>query len=157
MPIGSLVARVVSSTIAGIEEGAVLHIAIDKVPRVEPERQREFLPYESIPLIKELAASAFGTTAKKMERRHRTKMANVARNVAIYLSCDLTQTSLPQIAHHFGKRHHRSIMYVRDQVKDEMRWNEFYRNKVLTLVGSIVDVAKKRYEGTQKLRQSTKP
>ncbi|MGA3038961.1 MAG: helix-turn-helix domain-containing protein [Vulcanimicrobiaceae bacterium] len=132
----SFAAKIVSSTIAGVEEGALLHILMDEIPRMSCA-PGQFLPRESIPFIKRVVASAFGTTMKKINRPHRAKIASVARDVAIYLSCDLTQTSLPQIARHFGKRDHTSIVHVRDRVKSAMRHNEFFRNKVVALVDVV--------------------
>jgi chromosomal replication initiator protein len=51
----------------------------------------------------------------------------------MYLACELTDNSLPRIAREFGKKDHTTVMYARDKVKEQMRRDEAYRDKVRAL------------------------
>ena len=52
----------------------------------------------------------------------------------MYLACELTDNSLPQIARDFQKKDHTTIMYARDKVKNQMSIDETYRNKIRQLL-----------------------
>ncbi|HEY0798108.1 MAG TPA: chromosomal replication initiator protein DnaA, partial [Candidatus Baltobacteraceae bacterium] len=87
----------------------------------------------TIALIKERVAKAHGLTVKEMDHQRRDKRIAGPRQIAMYLSAELTDNSLPQIAREFQKKDHTTIMYARDRVKELMSADEVYRNKVRQL------------------------
>jgi chromosomal replication initiator protein len=52
----------------------------------------------------------------------------------MFIACELTESSLPQIARAFGKKDHTTIMYARDRVKSRMASDEAYYAKVQSLL-----------------------
>jgi chromosomal replication initiator protein len=84
----------------------------------------------TIALIKERVAKAHGLTVKEMDHQRRDQRLAAPRQIAMYLSTQLTDCSLPQIAREFQKKDHTTVMYARDKVKDQMATDEAYRNKV---------------------------
>lgn len=88
----------------------------------------------TIALIKERVSKAHGLTVKEMDHQRRDQRLAAPRQIAMYLACELTDCSLPQIAREFGKKDHTTIMYARDKVKDQMARDETYRNKVRSLL-----------------------
>ena len=88
----------------------------------------------TIPLIKERVAKAHALTVKVMDNGRRDQRLAAPRQIAMYLACELTDCSLPQIARDFGKKDHTTVMYARDKVKDLMERDEAYRNKVRSLL-----------------------
>ena len=88
----------------------------------------------TIPLIKERVAKAHALTVKEMDNGRRDQRLAAPRQIAMYLACELTDCSLPQIARDFGKKDHTTVMYARDKVKDLMERDEAYRNKVRSLL-----------------------
>jgi chromosomal replication initiator protein len=87
----------------------------------------------TITLIKERVAKAHGLTVKEMDHQRRDQRLAAPRQIAMYLSTQLTDCSLPQIAREFQKKDHTTVMYARDKVKDQMATDEAYRNKVRQL------------------------
>ncbi len=87
----------------------------------------------TIPIIKERVARAHGLTVKEMDNQRRDQRLAAPRQIAMYLACELTNCSLPQIAREFGKKDHTTVMYARNKVKDQMQNDEVYRNKVRAL------------------------
>ncbi len=88
----------------------------------------------TIASIKEKVAKAFGLSVKEMDAARRDQRITGPRQIAMYISKELTQCSLPQIAREFNKKDHTTIMYARDKVKEHMEREEAYRNKILSLI-----------------------
>ncbi|MBV8149915.1 MAG: chromosomal replication initiator protein DnaA [Candidatus Eremiobacteraeota bacterium] len=91
----------------------------------------------TIALVKEKVARAYGLTVKEMDNQRRDQRLTVPRQIAMYLSCVLTDCSLPQIAREFGKKDHTTIMYARDKVKDSIARDEVYRNRIRNLTALV--------------------
>ncbi len=84
----------------------------------------------TVALIKERVAKAHGLTVKEMDHHRRDQRLTQPRQIAMYLSTELTDNSLPQIAREFAKKDHTTVIYARDKVKNLMETDEAYRNKV---------------------------
>ena len=91
----------------------------------------------TIALIKERVARFHGITLKELEGQRRDHRLTVPRQIAMYLACDLTNASLPQIAREFGKKDHTTVMYARDKVKSQMERDPEFRSKVKSVLSSI--------------------
>jgi chromosomal replication initiator protein len=88
----------------------------------------------TIAAIKEKVAKAHALTVKEMDHQRRDKRLAAPRQIAMYLSTELTDCSLPQIAREFQKKDHTTVMYARDRVKELMEADEAYRNRVRQLL-----------------------
>ena len=91
----------------------------------------------TISLIKEKVARFHGITLKELEGQRRDQRLTVPRQIAMYLACDLTPASLPQIAREFGKKDHTTVMYARDKVKEQMERDPEFRSKVRSVLTTI--------------------
>ncbi len=91
----------------------------------------------TISLIKEKVARFHGISQKELEGQRRDQRLTVPRQIAMYLACDLTNASLPQIAREFGKKDHTTVMYARDKVKNQMERDPEFRSKVRSVLSTI--------------------
>ncbi|GAC1471020.1 MAG: hypothetical protein PVSMB1_18980 [Gemmatimonadaceae bacterium] len=91
----------------------------------------------TIALIKEKVTRFHGIQLKELESQRRDHRLTVPRQIAMYLACDLTNASLPQIAREFGKKDHTTVMYARDKVKDQMERDPEYRSKIRSVMATI--------------------
>jgi chromosomal replication initiator protein len=91
----------------------------------------------TIALIKDKVARFHGITLKELEGQRRDHRLTVPRQIAMYLSCDLTNASLPQIAREFGKKDHTTVMYARNKVKEQMERDPEFRSKVKSVLATI--------------------
>ena len=91
----------------------------------------------TISLIKEKVARFHGITQKELEGQRRDQRLTVPRQIAMYLACDLTNASLPQIAREFGKKDHTTVMYARDKIKSQMERDPEFRSKVRSVLSTI--------------------
>ena len=141
----SFIAKVIPSNIRELE-GALIRVvafaSLTKSP-ITAELAAEVLKNVvaagptrriTISLIKERVAKAYQLTVKEMDHHRREQRLALPRQIAMYISTELTDCSLPQIAREFQKKDHTTIMYARDKVKNHMANDEVYRNKIHSLI-----------------------
>ncbi len=83
---------------------------------------REILPQTrirpvTIPSIQRAVAEFFGIRIEEMKAKRRTKGVAFPRQVAMYLSRELTDASLPRIGEEFGGRDHTTVMHACERVR----------------------------------------
>jgi chromosomal replication initiator protein len=67
--------------------------------------------------VQETVAAKFHIKVSEMKSRRRTKALVYPRQVAMYLSREITQQSYPEIARHFGGKDHTTIMHACRQIE----------------------------------------
>lgn len=122
------IAQRISSNIRELE-GALsrlrAHAQMSRVPlsiELATEVLRQILPQTrvrpiTIPAIQRAVADFFGIRVEEMKAKRRTKGVAFPRQVAMYLSRELTDASLPRIGEEFGGRDHTTVMHACDRVK----------------------------------------
>ncbi|MGI6036635.1 MAG: chromosomal replication initiator protein DnaA [Limnochordia bacterium] len=73
-----------------------------------------------IKMIQEIVADYYGINISDMSTRKRTKAIVLPRQVAMYLSRDLTDASLPKIGEAFGGRDHSTVIHACEKVANDM-------------------------------------
>lgn len=84
----------------------------------------------TIAVIKECVARRAGISVDRLLCQRRQAELAHARHIAMYLSCELTNASLPHIAREFKKKDHTTVMYARNQVKTRIEEDETYAREV---------------------------
>ncbi|MCI8284549.1 MAG: chromosomal replication initiator protein DnaA [Firmicutes bacterium] len=92
-----------------------------------------------IPLIKNTVCAHFGINVQDMDSSKRTKNLAHPRQIAMYLSRELTNLSLPKIGENFGKRDHTTVMHAYDKITKEIAKDEEMKNLVNELKSNILD------------------
>ncbi len=126
--VAQYIAQRISSNIRELE-GALsrlrAHAAMARVPvsvELATEVLKELLPQArirpvTISAIQRAVAEFFGIRIEEMKAKRRTKGVAFPRQVAMYLSRELTDASLPRIGEEFGGRDHTTVMHACDRVK----------------------------------------
>jgi chromosomal replication initiator protein len=91
----------------------------------------------TIVAIQRSVAEFFGIRVEEMKAKRRTKGVAFPRQVAMYLSRELTDASLPHIGEQFGGRDHTTVMHACDRVKDAMIHDTHLAAGVKSLVDSF--------------------
>ena len=78
----------------------------------------------TIDKIIETAASYFSLEAADIKGQSRSKEISYARQIAIYLTRDMTASSFPTIGDAFGGRKHTTILYSFEKMKEEIQTNK---------------------------------
>ncbi|HBG22238.1 MAG TPA: chromosomal replication initiator protein DnaA, partial [Peptococcaceae bacterium] len=71
----------------------------------------------TIPIIQKTVAKFYNLKVEDFKSRRRTQNIAFPRQIAMYLSRELTDTSLPSIGQEFGGRDHTTVMHACDKIK----------------------------------------
>ena len=93
---------------------------------VTKEALKDILPkaYQrpvTIETVQAEVARQFGLHVNDLRGNRRTQDVAYARHIAMYLSRDLTEASLPQIGARFGGRHHTTVIHAVDKIERQLK------------------------------------
>ena len=75
----------------------------------------------TIEMVQAEVARQFGMHVNDLRGNRRTQDVAHARHIAMYLSRELTEASLPQIGTRFGGRHHSTVMHGVDKIERQLK------------------------------------
>jgi chromosomal replication initiator protein len=98
----------------------------DLTPDLAREALADILPkaYQhpvTVEAVQAEVARQFGLHVNDLRGNRRTQEIAYARQIAMYLARELTETSLPQIGARFGGRHHTTVIYAIDKVERQLK------------------------------------
>ncbi len=88
--------------------------------------------------IVEEVGSYFSIKPEEFKSKKRTKDLAFARQVAMYLCCELTDLSLPKIGEKFGGRDHTTVIHARDKITRDIQEDSQLSNAVESLKKKIL-------------------
>lgn len=91
----------------------------------------------SIDLIKKVTAEYYSIKLDDMDAKIRTREIATARQVAMYLSRELTSGSLPKIGEEFGGRDHTTVLHANDKIKNALRTDREIREAVESITNNL--------------------
>jgi chromosomal replication initiator protein len=107
------------------------HVLKDVYPQGEPA------PEVTIPRIQEAVSQRFGVTLDELVSPRRSQAVAYPRQVAMYLSRELTDASLPMIGKEFGGRDHTTVIHAKDKISRLIREDRSVYNLVQELTARI--------------------
>ena len=105
-----------------------VELAEDVLRDVYP--QGEAAPEVTIPRIQEAVSQRFGVTLDELVSPRRSQAVAYPRQVAMYLSRELTDASLPMIGKEFGGRDHTTVIHAKDKITRLIREDRSVYNLV---------------------------
>jgi chromosomal replication initiator protein len=102
--------------------------------------QGEAAPEVTIPRIQEAVSQRFGVTLDELVSPRRSQAVAYPRQVAMYLSRELTDASLPMIGKQFGGRDHTTVIHAKDKISRLIREDRSVYNLVQELTARIKQV-----------------
>jgi chromosomal replication initiator protein len=112
-----------------------VELAEDVLRDVYP--QGEAAPEVTIPRIQEAVSLRFGVTLDELVSPRRSQAVAYPRQVAMYLSRELTDASLPKIGREFGGRDHTTVIHAKDKITRLIREDRSVYNLVQELTARI--------------------
>jgi chromosomal replication initiator protein len=88
----------------------------------------------TIEQIQKLTAEFFGIKCQEMRSKKRTKEVAIPRQVAMYVSKQLTDSSLSDIGKNFGGKDHATVIYSCKQIEERREKDEDFNRKVDYLI-----------------------
>jgi chromosomal replication initiator protein len=94
----------------------------------------------SIERIQELVCDRFGVTLSELKSERRQQSIVYPRQVAMYLSRELTDSSLPKIGKHFGGRDHTTVIHATSKIARMIKEDRSVYNLVQELTARVKQV-----------------
>jgi chromosomal replication initiator protein len=91
----------------------------------------------SLDFIQRCVAEEFGITLQDIKHRRRNKTIVLPRQVAMYLSRELTEFSLPEIGSSFGGKDHTTVLHSYNKIRGEINSNQELKEKVERIIQII--------------------
>ncbi|MFH1457652.1 MAG: chromosomal replication initiator protein DnaA [Candidatus Omnitrophota bacterium] len=84
----------------------------------------------TVDFIQRCVSEEFGVSLHELKTKRRHKNIVLPRQVAMYLSRELTELSLPEIGDHFGGKDHTTVLHSYNKIKGGLNTNEALKQKV---------------------------
>ena len=91
----------------------------------------------SVDLIQKKVANYFDIKTSDMRAKKRHREIVYPRQVAMYLSRELTDLTLPDIGEHFGGRDHSTVIHACEKIRKELKKNQNVKNLLNRLMLEI--------------------
>jgi chromosomal replication initiator protein len=112
-------------------------LAQDVLKDVFPQGE---VPQVTIEHIQEVVCDRFGLSLDELCSHKRSQNIVYPRQVAMYLSRELTDSSLPKIGKHFGDRDHTTVLHANTKITNMIRADRTVYNLVQELTARIKHV-----------------
>lgn len=106
------------------------------------EALKDIFPYGkpkriTIDSIKDIVASYFKIKLDDLSAKKRTRNITYPRQIAMYLSRELTDSSLPKIGEEFGGRDHTTVIHAHDKISRERNDDQKMQQTIAELIRRI--------------------
>ena len=91
----------------------------------------------TVDFIQRCVAEEFGVSLQDLKARRRNKNIVLPRQVAMYLSRELTELSLPEIGDCFGGKDHTTVLHSYNKIKKGVNNNSDFSERVEKLIKTI--------------------
>ena len=83
--------------------------------------------------IQEVVANYYQTSTEELKGKNRVRQIVVPRQIAMYLSRELTDASLPKIGQEFGGKDHTTVMHACDKIQQQIKTDSEIKSAIYDL------------------------
>ncbi|MCT4396485.1 chromosomal replication initiator protein DnaA [Periweissella beninensis] len=112
-------------------------VSIDDATKILAELDIAQKSEITISFIQETVAKFFAISISDLKGKKRNKEIVMPRQIAMYLSRELTDNSLPNIGREFGGKDHTTVMHATDKISAALESNKLIQNQITTLKKQI--------------------
>ncbi|MEI6831233.1 MAG: chromosomal replication initiator protein DnaA [Candidatus Omnitrophota bacterium] len=91
----------------------------------------------TVDFIQRSIAEEFGMTLQDIKSKRRNKQVVFPRQIAMYLSRELTELSLPEIGELFGGKDHTTVLHSYNKIKEELLRNAELKERLEKIIQGI--------------------
>ena len=110
-----------------------LEVASQTIDDIFATRSRQV----TVSFIKEYIANQYSIKMEDLDSSKRTRSISFPRQIAMYLTRELTDLSLPKIGSEYGKRDHTTVMHAHEKIAAEMKSDESLRHRIEKMTEEI--------------------
>ena len=129
---GALIRVMAFASLSSIPINA--EVAIEALKDIIPANNTKQITIE---IIQQSVAGYFHLSPSEFKAKKRTRAVAFPRQIAMYLSRQLTDSSLPKIGDEFGGRDHTTVMHAHDKISQALRNDPLLEKKVNEMIQRI--------------------
>lgn len=130
---GALIRIVAYSSLANGE--ITVDIAREALKEIFSSKKRQI----NVPLIKEVVSKKFNIKIEDFNAKKRTRSIAFPRQIAMYITRELTDLSLPKIGEEFGGRDHTTVIHAHDKISNDMKNDPYLKEKIEKIISGLKD------------------
>ncbi|MDA8442522.1 MAG: chromosomal replication initiator protein DnaA [Peptococcaceae bacterium] len=111
-----------------------IELAIEALKDILPSSRPKQI---TIKLIQQIVADYFSLPISDFKAKKRTKAVAFPRQIAMYLSRQLTDCSLPKIGEEFGGRDHTTVIHAHEKILNEIKNDPTFEHTLSELVNKL--------------------
>lgn len=131
---GALTRIVAHSSLAG--ETLTVDFAAETLKNIIGSKENK---YVTISTIKQVVSEYFNIEIESFSKKVRTKEIAMARQIAMYLSKELTPSSLSKVGNNFGGRDHTTVLHACDKIKNDIKADPALNGVISDLKRDIIN------------------
>ncbi|MBU1026799.1 MAG: chromosomal replication initiator protein DnaA [Candidatus Margulisbacteria bacterium] len=112
-------------------------ITIELTKQVLKDLLKEPKKLITVDFIQRCVVEEFGLSLQDLKTKRRNKQIVLPRQVAMYLSRELTELSLPEIGEYFGGRDHTTVLHSYNKIKEELNKDPGLKERVERVIQVI--------------------
>lgn len=112
-------------------------ITLDLAKEVLKDLLKEPKKLITVDFIQRCVGEEFGITLQDFKSKKRTKNIVLPRQVAMYLSREMTDLSFPEIGTYFGGKDHTTVLHSYNKIKEENNKNQLIKDKIKRIMQVI--------------------
>ncbi len=129
---GALIRLAAFSSLNGCETN--LTMASEVLKNLLPPKQTKQI---NIQLIHQVVSEFFHVKMEDLKSKRRTRNIAFPRQIAMYLTREMTDLSLPKIGEYFGGRDHTTVIHACERVQSELQADETLQNNINKIINMI--------------------
>ncbi len=90
-----------------------------------------------IPLIQKIVGEFYNLSIEDFKSKKRTRAVAYPRQIAMYLSRELTEHSLPKIGEEFGGRDHTTVLHAYDKILKDIETKPSFKKRINEIINKI--------------------
>jgi chromosomal replication initiator protein len=91
----------------------------------------------TIDIIKRTVADYYGISFNDLSAKKKTKALSDPRQVAMYITREITEYAWTEIGQEFGGRDHSTVMHAHDKIRDKMKTDPTLEGRIQSLIQKI--------------------
>ncbi len=91
----------------------------------------------NIPLIKEVVSKRYNVKLEDFDSKKRTRAIAYPRQIAMYITRELTDLSLPRIGEEFGGRDHTTVMHAHEKISNDIKADTNLKELIESLIKEL--------------------
>ncbi len=141
------IAKKIKSNIRELEGALIRIIAYSSLTNKEitvelaSEALKELFSTEArqlnVDLIKETISDQFNIKMEDFNSKKRTRAISYPRQIAMYLTRELTDLSLPKIGEEFGGRDHTTVMHAHNKISEDIETDPDIKQKIEKIIREL--------------------